>query len=34
LEMKAGEKRLVEVDFIEPPDASPPQVLTVKTNES
>jgi hypothetical protein len=34
LEMKAGETQLVEVDFIEPPDASPPQVLTVKTNES
>ncbi|MEG4806937.1 DUF3370 domain-containing protein [Microcoleus sp. F8-D3] len=32
LEMKSGEKRLVEVDFIYPPDASPPQVLTVKTN--
>jgi hypothetical protein len=32
LEMKSGEKRLVEVDFIYPPDASPPQVLTVKTH--
>ncbi|MEG3905958.1 DUF3370 domain-containing protein [Microcoleus sp. B4-C5] len=32
LEMKSGEKRLVQVDFIYPPDASPPQVLTVKTN--
>jgi hypothetical protein len=31
LEMQAGEIRLVEVDFIYPPDASPPQVLTVKT---
>jgi hypothetical protein len=32
LEMNSGEKRLVEVDFIYPPDASPPQVLTVKTH--
>ncbi|MEG4499556.1 DUF3370 domain-containing protein [Microcoleus sp. F10-C6] len=32
LEIKSGEKRLVEVDFIYPPDASPPQVLTVRTN--
>ncbi|MEG5045817.1 DUF3370 domain-containing protein [Microcoleus sp. B4-C1] len=32
LEMKSGEKRLVQVDFIYPPDASPPQVLTVRTN--
>jgi hypothetical protein len=31
LEIKPGEKRLCEVDFIYPPDASPPQVLTVKT---
>ncbi|NJK67411.1 MAG: DUF3370 domain-containing protein [Microcoleus sp. CSU_2_2] len=31
LEMQPGEKRLCEVDFIYPPDASPPQVLTVKT---
>ncbi|NJM60983.1 MAG: DUF3370 domain-containing protein [Oscillatoriales cyanobacterium RU_3_3] len=34
LQMQAGEKRLVEVDFIYPPDASPPQVLTVKTQEN
>ncbi len=34
LEMKAGETRLVEVDFSEPPDASPPQVLTVKKKET
>lgn len=31
LELKPGERRLVQVDFIYPPDASPPQVLTVKT---
>jgi hypothetical protein len=31
LNMKAGEKRLVEVDFLYPPDATPPQVLTVQT---
>lgn len=33
LAMKPGEKRLVEVDFLYPPDASPPQVLTVATLE-
>lgn len=31
LEMQPAQKRLVEVDFIYPPDASPPQVLTVQT---
>lgn len=31
LNMKAGEQRLVEVDFLYPPDATPPQVLTVQT---
>jgi len=31
LNMKAGERRLVEVDFLYPPDATPPQVLTVQT---
>ncbi|BAY61282.1 hypothetical protein NIES22_13430 [Calothrix brevissima NIES-22] len=31
LNMPAGDRRLVEVDFIYPPDASPPQVLTVAT---
>jgi len=31
LSMKPGERRLVEVDFLYPPDATPPQVLTVKT---
>lgn len=31
LNMKTGDRRLVEVDFLYPPDASPPQVLTVAT---
>lgn len=31
LQMKPQERRLVQVDFIYPPDATPPQVLTVKT---
>ncbi|MBW4676955.1 MAG: DUF3370 domain-containing protein [Desmonostoc geniculatum HA4340-LM1] len=31
LNMKAGERSLVEVDFLYPPDATPPQVLTVST---
>ncbi len=31
LKMPAGDRRLVEVDFIYPPDSTPPQVLTVKT---
>ncbi|NMG06292.1 DUF3370 domain-containing protein [Brasilonema sp. UFV-L1] len=31
LNMKAGERRLVEVDLLYPPDATPPQVLTVQT---
>ncbi|BAZ38557.1 hypothetical protein NIES4101_44960 [Calothrix sp. NIES-4101] len=31
LPIQPGEKRLVEVDFLYPPDASPPQVLTVQT---
>jgi hypothetical protein len=31
LNMPAGDRRLVEVDFIYPPDATPPQVLTVTT---
>jgi hypothetical protein len=31
LNMKQGDRRLVEVDLIYPPDATPPQVLTVKT---
>jgi hypothetical protein len=31
LNMKASDRRLVEVDFLYPPDATPPQVLTVST---
>ncbi len=31
LNMKAGDRTLVEVDLIYPPDATPPQVLTVST---
>jgi hypothetical protein len=31
LEMPAGSRRLVEFSFLYPPDASPPQVLTVQT---
>ncbi|WP_414530119.1 DUF3370 domain-containing protein [Nodularia chucula] len=31
LNIPAGDRRLVEVDFIYPPDATPPQVLTVST---
>lgn len=31
LNMKAGDRSLVEVDFLYPPDATPPQVLTVST---
>ncbi|WP_016953226.1 DUF3370 domain-containing protein [Anabaena sp. PCC 7108] len=31
LNMKSGDRSLVEVDFLYPPDASPPQVLTVST---
>jgi hypothetical protein len=33
LNMKPGERRLVTVDFLYPPDATPPQVLTVETLE-
>ena len=29
--LKPGEQRNVEVDFLYPPDATPPQVLTVET---
>jgi Protein of unknown function (DUF3370) len=32
LSMPAGDRRLVEIDFLYPPDASPPQVITVQTN--
>ncbi len=31
LTMKPGDRRLVEVDFLYPPDATPPQVLTVRS---
>ncbi|MEB3336565.1 MAG: DUF3370 domain-containing protein, partial [Leptolyngbyaceae bacterium] len=31
LNMPKGDRRLVQVDFLYPPDATPPQVLTVKT---
>ncbi|BAZ49160.1 hypothetical protein NIES4103_17710 [Nostoc sp. NIES-4103] len=31
LNMKTGDRRLVEVDLLYPPDATPPQVLTVST---
>lgn len=31
LRMQPGERRLVRVEFIYPPDATPPQVLTVET---
>ncbi|WP_066423731.1 DUF3370 domain-containing protein [Anabaena sp. 4-3] len=31
LNLKSGDRSLVEVDFLYPPDASPPQVLTVAT---
>jgi hypothetical protein len=33
LKMPPNDQRLVQVDFLYPPDASPPQVLTVKTLE-
>lgn len=31
LNMKQGDRRLVQVDFLYPPDSTPPQVLTIKT---
>lgn len=31
LEMKQGDRRLVQIDVLYPPDATPPQVLTIKT---
>lgn len=34
LNMPRGDRRLVEVDFIYPPDATPPQVLTIATLDS
>ncbi|AFY42819.1 DUF3370 domain-containing protein [Nostoc sp. PCC 7107] len=33
LNLKASDRRLVEVDFLYPPDATPPQVLTVSTQK-
>ena len=33
LNMPPGDRRLVQVDFLYPPDATPPQVLTVKTQK-
>lgn len=33
LNLRPGESRSVQVDFLYPPDATPPQVLTVKTLE-
>ncbi len=33
LMIKPGDRRLVKLDFIYPPDATPPQVLTVSTSE-
>jgi len=32
LKLKPDESRLVQVDYVYPPDATPPQVLTVKTD--
>jgi hypothetical protein len=29
--MPPGDRRLVKIDFLYPPDATPPQVVTVKT---
>jgi hypothetical protein len=34
LEMLGGDRRLVQVDFLYPPDSTPPQVLTVQTLEA
>lgn len=31
LRLQPGERRLVKVDFLYPPDATPPQVLTINT---
>ncbi len=31
LDLKPGERRVVRLDFLYPPDATPPQVITVKT---
>ena len=32
LTMPPGDRRTVQVDLVYPPDATPPQILTVKTN--
>ncbi|MBD1919662.1 DUF3370 family protein [Microcoleus sp. FACHB-831] len=34
LNMPPGDRRVVQVDFLYPPDSTPPQVLTVKTAKS
>ena len=34
LNMASGDRRLVEIQFIYPPDATPPQVITVQTQEN
>jgi hypothetical protein len=34
LKMAPGERRLVKVDFLYPPDATPPQMLTIETLDS
>jgi len=31
LELQRGDRRLVQVDFLYPPDATPPQALTIHT---
>ncbi|MGE5660123.1 MAG: DUF3370 family protein, partial [Actinomycetota bacterium] len=33
LNLKSKERRLVQVDFLYPPDATPPQVLTVRSSD-
>ena len=33
LNLKPGERRLVQVEFLYPPDATPPQVLTVRSSD-
>jgi hypothetical protein len=33
LTMSPGDRRLVQLDFLYPPDSTPPQVLTIKTLE-
>lgn len=34
LQMRVGDRRLVLIDFLYPPDSTPPQVLTLKTLDS